>query len=233
MSKNDTHKQQTVEMLAKHHGDGSEFAKLMEETFAGRFNDEFWHLWNRSVASGLSKKPAIVDFGTGPATFVKTVADKYKNSKVYGVECAPYMLKAIGELPENAEIVEADLQNPQLPFDNDSIDVAVASAVIHEMIQPIRMFREIWRILKPGGKFYIYDWVRAPLEVYLGGSEVDPFDAEVSQEVLEDLFVHFIEHNRFSLDDLKFMLGRTDFNVIHSGFRSDQQHAWALAEKLV
>ena len=31
-------KQQTVTMLAKHHGDGEAFAQLMEETYANRFN---------------------------------------------------------------------------------------------------------------------------------------------------------------------------------------------------
>ena len=224
-------KHQTVSMLAKHHGDGTQFAQLMEETFAGRFNDEFWHLWNRSIEPGLPKKSVIVDFGTGPGTFVKMAAEKYQSSKVYGVECAPYMLEAVGDLPDNAKLVESDLQNPELPFEDNSVDVAIASAVVHEMIQPVRMFKEVCRVLKPGGKFYIFDWVRAPLETYLKTSEVNPFDEEISQETLEDLFVHFIEHNRFSLDDLKFLLSSTNFAVVHSGFRSDQQHAWVLAEK--
>ena len=138
---------------------------------------------------------------------------------------------SVHDLPDNAKLVESDLQNPELPFEDNSVDVAIASAVVHEMIQPVRMFKEVCRVLKPGGKFYIFDWVRAPLETYLKTSEVNPFDEEISQETLEDLFVHFIEHNRFSLDDLKFLLSSTNFAVVHSGFRSDQQHAWVLAEK--
>lgn len=225
------HKKQTIDMLAKHHGDGQEFVKLMEATFESRFNEEFWLLWERSIVPGLPAKPVVVDFGTGPGTFIKTLAKKYKKSKVYGVECAPYMLAAAGGLPENAEMVESDLQNPELPFKDNSVDVAVASVLVHEMIQPIRMFREIWRILKPGSKFYIYDWVRAPLETYLKSSDIDPFDEQISQEALEDLFVHFIEHNRFSLDDLKYMLTSMNFAIIHSGYRNEQQHGWLLAEK--
>lgn len=230
-TKDDKHRQQTITMLEKHHGDGTEFAKLMEETFEGRFNDEFWYLWNRSILPDLPDKPVFVDFGTGPGTFIKTLAAKYKKSKVYGVECAPYMLEAAGDLPDNAEMIESDLQNPQLPFKDNSVDVAVASVLVHEMIQPIRMFREVWRTLKPGGKLYVYDWVRAPLETYLKSSEVNPFDDGITQEALEDLFVHFIEHNRFSLDDLKFMLASTNFAVLHSGFRNEQQHGWILAIK--
>lgn len=225
------HRQQTITMLQKHHGNGAEFAQLMETSFEGRFNDEFWLLWNRSILPGLPDKSVIVDFGTGPGTFIKTLATKYKKSKVYGVECAPYMLEAVGDLPDNAEMVESDLQNPKLPFEDNSVDVAVASVLVHEMIQPVRMFREVWRTLKHGGKFYIYDWVRAPLETYLKSSDVDPFDDNISQETLEDLFIHFIEHNRFSLEDLKFMLSKTNFAILHSGFRNEQQHGWILAEK--
>jgi len=223
--------QQTVSMLEKHHGDGEEFAKLMEETFEGRFNEEFWKLWEKEILPGLPAEPVVVDLGTGPGTFIKTLANKYKNAKISGIECAPYMLSAVGELPENACIIEADLQYPRLPFENNSVDAAITSVVVHEMIQPIRMFREVHRILKPSAKFYIYDWVRAPLQSYLKSSELNPFDDAISQAELENLFVHFIEHNRFSLEDLSFMLTSTGFTVLDSGFRNERQHAWLLVTK--
>jgi len=230
-SKSRDQTQQTVSMLEKHHGDGNEFAKLMEETFEGRFNEEFWKLWDRQILPGLPAEPLIVDLGTGPGTFIKTLASKYKNARVAGIECAPYMLSAVGELPVNAEIIEADLQQPHLPFDNNSIDAAITSVVVHEMIQPVRMFREVHRILKPSAKFYIYDWVRAPLQSYLKSSELNPFSDSMSQEDLENLFTHFIEHNRFSLDDLVFMLTSTGFDIVESGYRNEKQHAWILATK--
>ncbi|WP_455375173.1 class I SAM-dependent methyltransferase [Kaarinaea lacus] len=229
--KDSDQKQQTVSMLAKHHGDGDAFAQLMEETYENRFNDEFWRLWDTRIVPGLSTAPLVVDFGTGPGTFVKELAVKNKNFIVYGVECAPYMLNAVGKLPDNAKIIDGDLQDPHLPLEDSSVDVAVSSVVVHEMIQPVRMFKEIQRVLKPGAKFYIYDWVRASLESYLKNSEIDPYDDSISQDVLEDLFVHFIEHNRFSLDDLIFMLKNTNFNILESGQRNDGQHAWILAEK--
>lgn len=230
-TKGKSQQQQTVTMLAKHHGDGEVFAQLMEETYASRFNADFWRLWDSQIDTDLSNGSVVVDFGTGPATFVKELAGKNKNLKVYGVECAPYMLQAVGDLPDNAQMIEADLQDPHLPLEDSSVNAAVSSVVIHEMIQPVKMFREVRRILKPGAKFYIYDWVRAPLESYLKNSEINPYDDSISQEALEDLFTHFIEHNRFSLDDLVFMLKNTGFNIIDSGSRNDGQHAWLLAEK--
>ena len=218
-------------MLAKHHGNGEEFAQLMEDTFAGRFNDEFWQMWDKAIMPGLSEAPVVLDLGTGPGTFVKALVNKFPAIQAIGVECAPYMLSAVGDLPKNAQVIDVDLQDPHLPFADNAIDVAIASVVVHEMVQPIKMFRELHRVLKPAAKFYIFDWVRVPLQSYLNNSEIKPFDANISQQELEDLFMHFIEHNRFSLDDLQYMLLNTGFTLIDSGYKNEGQHAWLLAEK--
>ncbi|HEY5602356.1 MAG TPA: class I SAM-dependent methyltransferase [Gammaproteobacteria bacterium] len=222
---------QTQSMLAKHHGDGGEFAQLMEASYASRFNEQFWRMWERDIMPLLPPQPVVVDLGTGPATFIKHLVVKYPAIKAYGVECAPYMLQAVGQLPANAEVIEADLQDPQLPFTDNSVDAAIASVVVHEMHQPIRMFREMRRVLKPGARFYIYDWVRAPLQNYLRFMDNNPFDESLSLESLEDMFVHFIEHNRFSLDDLVFMIKNTGFQVINSALQNQGQHASLLVEK--
>ena len=220
---------QTRAILEKHHRDGPAFAQLMEESFASRYNEEFWALWEHQISAGLSEGSVVVDLGTGPATFPKTLAQKYPGLQIYGIEAADYMLDAVGDLPNNVEIMVADLHDPQLSFDNHSVDVAVASVVVHEMHQPVAMLKQLRRILKLGGYFYLYDWVRVPLQQYLSYTGSNPFDEMVSVDSLEDLFVHFIEHNRFSVDDLKYMLTQMHFDIVDSGVKNQGQHAWILA----
>ena len=222
---------QTHAMLAKHHRHGEEFARRMQESFAGRFNDDFWQLWASRIMPDLPQRPVLLDLGTGPATFIKTVVQRFPDIQAYGVECAPYMLQAVGELPEGAHIIEADLQDPQLPLQDASVDVAITSAVIHEMHQPVRMFQELSRVLKSGARFYIFDWVRAPLQAYLDREGVNPFAGDMDVYALEDIFIHFIEHNRFTVDDLIYMLQKTGFKILDNGLRNNGQHVWLLAEK--
>ena len=50
---------QTQSMLEKHHGDGEEFARLMEETYAGRFNEAFWSMWESNIQPGLPASPTF------------------------------------------------------------------------------------------------------------------------------------------------------------------------------
>ncbi len=221
----------TQEMLAKHHRDGAAFAQLMKETFESRFNEGFWAFWDGHIKPCLSSAATVLDLGTGPGLFLRALVDRYPDMKAYGVECAPYMLDAVENLPPNAKIITSDLHDPHLPLADNSVDAAVASVVLHEMHQPVKTLLEIQRCLKPGGVFYILDWVRAPLDVYLQNSDVKVFDRATSAEALEDLFVHFIEHNRFSREDLEFMLRNTGFDIVESTPLLGGRQARILARK--
>jgi arsenite methyltransferase len=221
----------TREMLAKHHRHGEEFAQMMHETFTGRFDESFWGLWQEHVEPVLPAQARIIDLGTGPGTFLKVIAERHPDVHAIGVECAPYMLDAATDLPANSEMLTSDLHDPHLPIEAGSIDAAVASVVVHEMHQPVKSFFEVFRILKPGGMFYILDWVRAPLQQYLQNTDLDVFNPETSVESLDDLFVHFIEHNRFTVEDLIFMLSRCGFELVVKQMLKDNQMARLLLRK--
>lgn len=223
---------QTQEMLAKHHRDGEAFAQLMKDTFAERFDDNFWVLWDKTMAPALSESPTILDLGTGPGMLLKAMAERYPGVRAIGVECAPYMLNAAIELSENCEIISADLHDPHLPLEEGSVDVAIASVVLHEMHQPVRAMQEVSRCLKKGGRFYVLDWVRAPLELYLQGRDLPVFDRQVPVSQLDDLFVHFTEHNRFSIDDLVFLLEKTGFKMLEKTALNGGRKARLIAEKV-
>jgi len=224
--------QQTQEMLAKHHRDGEAFVELMKETHAGRFNDAFWAVWAERVEPILSDSPVVLDLGTGPALFLKEVTQRYPQAKAIGVECAEYMLNATKDLPKGCEIITADLHDPHLPLADGSVDAVVASVVLHEMHQPVRTLQEMQRCLKPGGIFYVMDWVRAPLSQYLQDTELAVFDRGTDVGELEDLFIHFIEHNRFSIHDLAFMLENTGFRILEITPLKEGRMARLVAERI-
>jgi ubiquinone/menaquinone biosynthesis C-methylase UbiE len=225
--------EQTQAQLAKHHRDGNRFALMMKEGFGERFNAEFWDLWRRWMEPVYSAQPVVVDLGAGPGMFVTALAERYPGIRAVGVECAPYMLAAADGLPAGAEMFAEDLNDPKLPFSDGSVDGAMASVVLHEMTQPVRALHEIRRCLKPGGRLMILDWVRAPLDVYIGQQtdEAKVFEPLTSVEELEDLFIHFIEHNRFSRDDLIYMLNKTGFAVLDTHLSREGRYARIIAER--
>ncbi|MCK5639406.1 MAG: class I SAM-dependent methyltransferase [Gammaproteobacteria bacterium] len=223
----------TRAMLARHHRDGESFVELMKETYDNRFDDTFWTAWQQWIEPVFAEQTTVLDLGCGPGLFIKELAGRYPGVHAMGVECAPYMLEAVGELPTGCEIIEEDLQNPRLPLDDNSVDAALAAVLLHEMHQPVKLLLELQRCLKPGGRIYIIDWVRGPLETYIHheSKTLKVFDPATSINELEDLFIHFIEHNRFSVDDLSYLLSCTGFNVLDSRTVRDDRYAHIVAEK--
>jgi len=64
----------------------------------------------------------------------------------FSPEAAAYSLKAAPE----AEVVVGNL--PELPFGSDQFDAVTCLELPSELGAPIRLFREIFRVLKPGGR---------------------------------------------------------------------------------
>ena len=224
---------ETRALLAKHHRDGERFAAKMKESFASRFDAAFWGEWERWVTPIYSATPVVLDLGTGPGLFIKALTERTPGIRAIGVECAPYMLEAMEDLPAGAEIIVDDLHDPHLPLADGTVDAALASVVLHEMHQPLKTLYEMRRVLKPGGRFIIADWVRVPFEVYVReqGEAIRLFDPATDVARLEDTFIHFIEHNRFNLGDLIYLLNQTGFAVLHTTLGREGCFARIVAER--
>lgn len=54
----------------------------------------------------------------------------------------------------DTDIVEGFAED--LPFEDESFDLVVAMSVMEHVVDPDRVFREAYRVLKPGGGFYFY-----------------------------------------------------------------------------
>ncbi len=224
---------QTQAMLAKHHREGEKFAETMKSGFERRFGEAFWAFWQQWIAPAYSASPQVLDLGAGPGMFVRAVAERTPGLRAYGLEVAPYMLAAQVPLPEGCRLIACDLHDPQLDLAPGSIDAALASVVLHEMKQPVRALQGLQRLLKPGGRLLLLDWVRAPLEVYIRAQteEARVFDPSTEVHELDDLFIHFIEHNRFSREDLIYLLNQCGFAVIYSKVEREGRYATLVAER--
>jgi ubiquinone/menaquinone biosynthesis C-methylase UbiE len=95
------------------------------------------------------------------------------------------------------------------------------------------MFKAVYRWLKPGGRFCIIDLVRQPLADYLTHRypEKTLWTEEVGRDEVEDVFDHFLEHNRYHADDILFMLTSLGFNVIECTPQRDGRFVRIVVEK--
>lgn len=110
----------------------------------------------RLVRAG--KGDLVIDLACGPGTLALRFASQVR--RVYGLDLTPAMLSRARQSAANEGLVNLDFaigDAQNLPFTDDSLDIAVTSYSLHHMPDPARVVREMARVVKPGGRVGIID----------------------------------------------------------------------------
>ncbi|WP_052960155.1 class I SAM-dependent methyltransferase [Mycobacterium sp. EPa45] len=110
---------------------------------------------------------AVLDVGTGPGALVAELARRRSDLHLVGVDLSADMVSAaqhnLEEFGDRASAQHGDVTD--LPFAADTFDLVVTSFSSHHWDDPAAAVPEIARVLRPGGRLYIYDFGFAPLHV--------------------------------------------------------------------
>jgi ubiquinone/menaquinone biosynthesis C-methylase UbiE len=107
---------------------------------------------------------SVLDVGCGTGEVTLLAKTRAKNGEVYGIDPSPEMIamarkKAWGkrlDIDFRVGVIES------LPFPDVSIDVVTSSLMMHHLPEHLkaRGLAEIYRVLKPGGRLLIADFMR-------------------------------------------------------------------------
>ncbi|MBA7650964.1 2-methoxy-6-polyprenyl-1,4-benzoquinol methylase [subsurface metagenome] len=116
--------------------------------------------------SGIKQGMRLLELGCGSGAFTTSVAKAVgEQGKIYAVDIQPAMLKQLERKlarPENRDLTNIELIQAsayELPFEEDSLDLAYLVTVFHEIPDRDRALREIKRILKPDGILAITEFL--------------------------------------------------------------------------
>jgi ubiquinone/menaquinone biosynthesis C-methylase UbiE len=106
----------------------------------------------------------VVDVGCGTGNLLPLLAHAAAMDGYVGIDLSPKMLRVARGKPSGAArptFVSADAA--RLPLRDASFDTAISASVLHYWDDADAALREIRRVLRPGGRLLLLDWLRDPL----------------------------------------------------------------------
>ena len=137
-----------------------EFDVEMYDRMMRRMRDRGWLETRLILAAGIKQGMAL-EVGPGPGYLGLEWLKQATDATLKAVEISPNMI-ALAErnareygFEDRAAYVTGDAQ--EIPFDSSLFDGVFTNGSLHEWAEPKRVFNEIHRVLKPGGKYCISD----------------------------------------------------------------------------
>jgi ubiquinone/menaquinone biosynthesis C-methylase UbiE len=136
---------------------------------SGRLIDAFVRL------SGLEAGGRVADLGCGSGAFTHRL--KRAGYDCVGLDISPKLVE-FGRLKyPDIEFLEGDVE--RLPFPDGSLDGILLSGVVHHLPDPSRCAAEVFRVLRPGGRFVAFDPNRMNPFMWLYRDRSSPFYSSV------------------------------------------------------
>jgi ubiquinone/menaquinone biosynthesis C-methylase UbiE len=124
------------------------------------FRDRGWMETKALMNSGITEGHAL-EIGHGPGYLGLEWLKQTENTTLTGLDISPDMHTLAKHNAQEygfADRTQYHLGNcDQLPFADCAFDAVFTNGSLHEWSNPGSAFDEIWRVLKPGGRYFISD----------------------------------------------------------------------------
>jgi ubiquinone/menaquinone biosynthesis C-methylase UbiE len=95
----------------------------------------------------------VLDLGCGIGSDLMIIKNRHATSHCVGVEYSDWAKEQLKGI--EIESITVDLEREKLPFKDESIDLVICNQILEHTKEVFWINHEVFRVLKPGGHFYI------------------------------------------------------------------------------
>jgi ubiquinone/menaquinone biosynthesis C-methylase UbiE len=125
--------------------------------------------------SGLPRGARVADLGCGSGAFTELL--RQAGFSVVGLDISPKLVAVGRNKYPGLELIEGDAEN--LPFESESVDGVLLSGLVHHFPNPRRVAAEVYRVLRPAGRFVAFDPNRMNPFMWLYRDHASPFYSSI------------------------------------------------------
>jgi ubiquinone/menaquinone biosynthesis C-methylase UbiE len=146
----------------------------------------------------------VLDAGTGPGTLAREIARRFPQLQVDGIDLSEDMIRLAREHTQHEQLEErvhfAVGNVARLPYPDQSFDLVVSTISMHHWSELEQPFRELYRVLRPGGHLWIYDFRFIKVQTVEKALASTPFaEAPLERLPVRTGFYPFALYQRFAL----------------------------------
>ena len=168
----------------------------------------------------------MLDLGTGPGYLPVEILKRSCDIKIIGVDLSRRLIQMARENAQLAGLSDRlsfEFGNAsRLRFNEGDFDMVLSTGMLHSLKQPVKVFQEIYRVLKKGAEAWIYDPARV-------ASYIDRNKWKASLSLRDRFFLASFRAlgllrpiKTYNPEQVREMLTSTDFEVLSIEAQKDE-----------
>jgi ubiquinone/menaquinone biosynthesis C-methylase UbiE len=165
------------------------------------------------IARQLPSGSAVLEVAPGPG-FLAIELAKLGWYRIIGLDISKSFVRIATKnaLKAGVEVTFQEGDASSMPFESDSVDFIYCRAAFKNFSEPVQALKEMYRVLKPGGRAVIHDMRRDASPDAIKATVKD-MDLGWVNSLLTRWILRWLRKRAYSLDEFRQMAGETRFGT--------------------
>jgi ubiquinone/menaquinone biosynthesis C-methylase UbiE len=166
-----------------------------------------------AIAQNLPSGSAVLEVAPGPG-FLAIELAKLGSYRIVGLDISKSFVRIATDNATRAgvDVSFREGNASSMPFEADSFDFVFCRAAFKNFSEPVAALREMYRVLKPGGKAVIYD-LRKDTSSEAIKAHVQEMGLSWVNSLLTRWILQWLRKRDYSQDDFRRMAAETPFRT--------------------